>query len=82
MTSPAQPPTEGVNVAPPASHAGAIAIPDLTRRDDPHVQRALTLRCEVCRAKPGADCVNTIDPAKPLPGGRIVHFGRAEISSR
>ena len=28
MTSPAQPPAEGVNVAPRASHAAAIAVPD------------------------------------------------------
>lgn len=82
MTSPAQPPAEAVNVAPRASHAAAIAIPDLTRRTDPHVQHALTLRCEVCRAKPGADCTNSIDPGKSLPGGRIVHYGRAEIRAK
>lgn len=34
-------------------------------------------RCEVCKAKPGEPCVNTIRPGEPLPG-RDFHAGRAE----
>lgn len=80
MTSPAQPPTEGVNVAPRAT-PDRRPVTDLADRTDPHVQHALTLRCEICRAKPGAYCTNTINPQLPLPGKRIVHYGRAEATT-
>lgn len=39
------------------------------------VQGALTRKCEVCHAKPGDDCTNTINAALPLPN-RVVHFAR------
>lgn len=37
---------------------------------------SLDYRCEVCRAKPGQPCTNTIDPDQPLPG-RGEHHARA-----
>ena len=35
----------------------------------------LSVACEVCKAKKGEPCANTITPGKPLPG-RDVHVGR------
>jgi hypothetical protein len=40
------------------------------------VKDALTRKCEVCRAKPGEHCTNTILNGHPL-HGRIVHYARA-----
>lgn len=42
----------------------------------------LNHRCEVCKAKPGQPCVNTINPSLPLPGrgehlARVLPPGRA-----
>jgi hypothetical protein len=36
---------------------------------------ALDHRCEVCNAKPGQPCRNTIQPKEPLPG-RATHYAR------
>lgn len=40
------------------------------------VQNALQKSCEVCRAKAGEDCSNTIVSGYPLEN-RLVHFARA-----
>lgn len=48
---------------------------ELTNRDSPTVQAALTRKCEVCKAKPDADCTDTIRTGYPL-AGRLVHFAR------
>ncbi len=37
--------------------------------------------CEVCKAKPGQECSNTINPGRPLPG-RGEHFARVLPPSR
>ncbi len=37
----------------------------------------LARRCEVCKAKPGQPCTNTILPGEPL-SGRDVHYARRE----
>jgi hypothetical protein len=50
---------------------------ELANRDSPAVQDALTRRCEVCKAKPGDECNNTIAGIKPL-AGRLVHYARTE----
>lgn len=48
----------------------------LTDRDSPLVQDALTRPCEVCKVKPGKFCQNIIVvDGDPLPG-RVVHFAR------
>lgn len=52
----------------------------LTDRDSAIVRDALTRRCEICKAKPGDDCIDTlaVGPAgymKPL-RGRLVHYAR------
>jgi hypothetical protein len=36
---------------------------------------ALDVHCEVCHAKPGQPCTNTIRPGTPLPG-RAHHWAR------
>lgn len=51
--------------------------PDLTNPDDPAVTEALTRTCDICKAKIGHLCTNSIRPNVPLPG-RIVHIGRTE----
>lgn len=56
-------------------------LPNLAARTDPHVQHALTIRCEICKAPPSKECTNTINPQLPLPGKRIVHHGRAETTT-
>ena len=33
--------------------------------------------CEVCKARKGEPCMNTVTPGEPLPG-RIFHVGRVE----
>jgi len=38
-------------------------------------QTSLAYRCEVCKAKPGQPCTNTIRPGEPLPG-RVYHYAR------
>lgn len=49
--------------------------------DIPNPNRAAGLpdtrryRCEICGAKPGESCSNTINPAAPLPG-RSEHLAR------
>lgn len=48
---------------------------ELTNRDSDIVQAALTRRCEICKAKPTQDCINTID-SRTLLLGRLVHFTR------
>lgn len=35
----------------------------------------MTERCEICAAKPGEPCHNTISPGQPLPG-RTLHYAR------
>jgi hypothetical protein len=35
----------------------------------------LAYRCEVCGAKAGQDCTNTVNPESPLPG-RSEHLAR------
>lgn len=37
----------------------------------------LKAKCEVCGAKRGEPCVNTLHPGQPLPG-RAFHIGRIE----
>jgi len=36
-------------------------------------------RCDVCKAKPGEACTNTLRPGAPLPG-RSVHLARTNPS--
>jgi hypothetical protein len=48
---------------------------ELNLRTSATVVAALTRKCEVCKAQPGADCTNTINSGLPLPG-RLVHFAR------
>lgn len=56
-------------------------MPSKTRRDASERVPAIDTRCEVCGAKPGAECVNIID-GKPLSqllvNARAVHVGRVE----
>jgi len=40
-------------------------------------QTSLAYRCEVCKAKPGQPCTNTIRPGDPLPG-RTYHYARTQ----
>jgi hypothetical protein len=51
---------------------------DLANPNSIHVQNALTFRCQICGAKPGNYCKNTIKPKLPLPGGRLVHIARTQ----
>ena len=48
---------------------------DLSNPDSPEVQQALAWTCDVCQAKRGELCRNTIRPDQPLPG-RSVHYAR------
>jgi hypothetical protein len=48
---------------------------ELNLRTSATVVAALTRKCEVCKAKPGVDCTNTINPGAQLPG-RLIHFAR------
>lgn len=32
---------------------------------------SLKYRCQVCEAKPGQECRNTVKPGEPLPGRRF-----------
>jgi hypothetical protein len=50
-------------------------LAELTHRDSATVKDALTRRCEVCRAKPGEDCNNTLRPGVAMPG-RLIHYAR------
>ena len=43
--------------------------------DSDVVRDALTRKCEVCKAKPNEECVNTITKGAALPG-RLVHYAR------
>lgn len=45
---------------------------------DPRFQAAMKKKCEICHAKPGRPCWNTVDDAAPLPG-RLIHHGRIAI---
>lgn len=45
-------------------------------RNSVMVKDALTRGCEVCHAKAGEDCTNTIVSGYPLEN-RLVHFARA-----
>lgn len=47
----------------------------LGNKDSWLVKEALGRRCEVCRAKPGEECTNTMLNGVPL-SGRLVHFAR------
>lgn len=38
---------------------------------------SLDWRCILCGQPKGRKCVNTIDPRKPLAGGRDEHYARA-----
>lgn len=42
---------------------------------DPKFRQAMKRKCELCGAKPGRPCWNTIDDAAPLPG-RLIHHAR------
>ena len=48
---------------------------DLADPDSPRVLKALTRRCDLCKAAVGELCTNTIRPGQPLPG-RLIHLGR------
>lgn len=41
----------------------------------PRLKAAMKKPCEICHAKPGRPCWNTINDAAPLPG-RLIHIGR------
>jgi hypothetical protein len=45
--------------------------------DHPKFKRAMKNTCEVCDAKPGRPCWNTIDDEAPLPG-RLIHHARTQ----
>jgi hypothetical protein len=65
------------------SRKSAPAIASLawvTDPTDPHFQAAMKVTCEVCGAKPGRPCWNTIDDAAPLPN-RLLHHGRLPKSA-
>jgi hypothetical protein len=47
----------------------------LSDPDSPEFQSAMRNTCEICDAKPGRPCWNTIDDAAPLPG-RLIHHAR------
>lgn len=49
---------------------------ELLDPNSPTVTEALTRRCDLCNAKVGQLCFNPISPGKPLPGGRLIHYGR------
>lgn len=51
---------------------------ELNLRTSATVVAALTRKCEVCKAKPGVDCTNTINAGGELPG-RIVHYARTGL---
>lgn len=40
------------------------------------VEKALSVRCGLCKAPPGVDCTDTTakKPNQPLPGRRIHHY--------
>jgi len=57
---------------------------DLTELLDPDsavVTEALTRTCDLCKARKGCLCNNTIDPDEPIPY-RLVHHGRCTDRSR
>ena len=61
-------------------HACGQTTPRPHPTSDPRskaVTEALSRPCDICRAKPGELCANTIRPEQPLPG-RHVHHGRLE----
>jgi hypothetical protein len=41
----------------------------------------IEFRCEVCQAKPGEPCRNTVKPGEPLPG-RVEHHARVLAPKR
>lgn len=43
----------------------------------PRHQAAMRLACELCRAPAGTPCTNPAQPGQPLPGGRLIHYGRS-----
>ena len=47
---------------------------ELGHRNSDIVKDALTRKCEVCKAKPGADCTNIVN-GYPLQD-RVVHYAR------
>lgn len=58
---------------------GCNIAAQLTAPNSATVARALSHRCEVCKAVPGQRCRNTIKPGEVLPG-RVVHLARIEAS--
>jgi len=44
---------------------------------NPVTDPRLGVRCELCKARPGDKCVNTVQPNAPLPG-REFHYARVE----
>ena len=58
--------------------AGIDTLSYVSDPDSPHFQAAMQRKCEVCGAKKGRPCWNTIDSAAPLPN-RLIHHGRMEI---
>ena len=58
------------------SQAGADMAKQLRDPSSGAVTEALTRRCDLCNAKPGEHCTNPIRPNHPLPGGRLIHYGR------
>jgi hypothetical protein len=57
----------------PATHANPFG--ELADPDSLLVRDALTRRCEVCKAKPGRECTNTVTAQTEL-RGRLVHYAR------
>jgi len=59
-----------------------MTLEDLAVADNPRVLAAIAARsCDICGARRGEPCRNTIQPNQPLPG-RSVHFGRLVDRSR
>ena len=53
----------------------------LSDPDDQRIQTALRWSCDICKAKAGDYCRNTVNPAQKLPG-RLVHHGRPTDRTR
>jgi hypothetical protein len=62
------------------SAPGIAPLAYLSDPTDPHYVEAMRHRCEVCDAKPGRPCWNTIDSEAPLPN-RLLHHGRLPKSA-
>jgi hypothetical protein len=68
-------PTTHQNSADLEAGRKADALSFLSAPNDPRFQRAMRNTCEVCDAKRGRPCWNTIDSEAPLPG-RLIHHAR------